>query len=115
MTEVLRKLRIISIPKKGYYVSKYDISISKDDTIDSLESNIKKCKYDFSTKNIDSSIFPYYTWNKICKNIIYNDNILIKSDNFGHIETKTVIPIGIKAKIDTGKDIKIELLENCIS
>ncbi|MBR6071223.1 MAG: PLP-dependent aminotransferase family protein [Acholeplasmatales bacterium] len=82
---------IISIPKKGYYVSKYDISISKDDTIDSLESNIKKCKYDFSTKNIDSSIFPYYTWNKICKNIIYNDNILIKSDNFGNIKLRKTI------------------------
>ena len=39
---------------------------------------------------------------------------IIKSNNFGHIETKTVIPIGTKAKIDTTKDIKIELIENCI-
>jgi len=39
---------------------------------------------------------------------------IIKSNNFGHIETKTVIPIGIKAKIDTSKEIKIELLENCV-
>ena len=82
---------IISIPKKGYYVSKYDISITKDDTIDSLTSNIKAYKYDFSTKNIDSSIFPYYTWNKICKNIIYNENILIKSDNFGNITLRKTI------------------------
>jgi len=82
---------IVSIPKKGYYVSKYDISITKDDTIDSLTSNIKTYKYDFSTKNIDSSIFPYYTWNKICKNIIYNENILIKSDNFGNIILRKTI------------------------
>lgn len=39
---------------------------------------------------------------------------IIKSNNFGHIETKTVIPIGVKAKIDTKKETKIELLENCI-
>jgi muramoyltetrapeptide carboxypeptidase len=39
---------------------------------------------------------------------------IIKSNNFGHIETKTVIPIGVMAKIDTTKDIKIELLENCV-
>ena len=39
---------------------------------------------------------------------------IIKSNNFGHIETKTVIPIGSKAKIDTSNDIKIELLGDCI-
>ena len=39
---------------------------------------------------------------------------IIKSNNFGHIEKKTVIPIGINAKIDTSKDIKIKLLEDCV-
>lgn len=39
---------------------------------------------------------------------------IIKSENFGHTETKTVIPIGTKAKIDTSKEIKIELLEKCV-
>ena len=39
---------------------------------------------------------------------------IIKSENFGHIESKTVIPIGIKAKIDTKDKIKIKLLENCV-
>lgn len=39
---------------------------------------------------------------------------IIKSNNFGHIETKTVIPIGTKARIDTSKEIKIELIENCV-
>lgn len=37
---------------------------------------------------------------------------IIKSENFGHIDKKMVIPIGIKARIDTSKDIKIELLES---
>jgi len=39
---------------------------------------------------------------------------IIKSENFGHTETKTVIPIGTKARIDTNKEIKIELLEKCV-
>ena len=39
---------------------------------------------------------------------------IIKSNNFGHIETKTVIPIGTEAKIDTSKKIKIELIEKCV-
>ena len=41
-------------------------------------------------------------------------NPIIKSENFGHIEKKTVIPIGIKAKIDTNEKVKIKLLENCV-
>lgn len=39
---------------------------------------------------------------------------IVKSNNFGHIETKTVIPIGTKAKIDTSKKQKIELIEKCV-
>ena len=39
---------------------------------------------------------------------------IIKSNNFGHIETKTVIPIGIKSRIDTTKEVKIELIEKCV-
>ena len=39
---------------------------------------------------------------------------IIKSENFGHTETKTVIPIGTKARIDTNQEIKICLLEDCV-
>ena len=39
---------------------------------------------------------------------------IIKSENFGHIEQKTVIPIGVMAKIDTSENVKIELLERCV-
>ena len=39
---------------------------------------------------------------------------IIKSENFGHIEQKTVIPIGVMAKIDTSENTKIKLLENCV-
>lgn len=53
---------------------------------------------------------------KIIMDVIENeyDFPIIKSNNFGHIETKTVVPIGTKAKIDTTKDVKIKLIENCV-
>lgn len=40
---------------------------------------------------------------------------IIKSDNFGHIDKKSIIPIGAKAKIDTDEKIKIKLTEKCIT
>lgn len=36
---------------------------------------------------------------------------IIKCNNFGHIDKNIAIPIGIKAKIDTNKEEKIELVE----
>ena len=36
---------------------------------------------------------------------------IIKSNNFGHTERKTVIPVGGKARIDTSKKVKIEITE----
>ena len=39
---------------------------------------------------------------------------IIKSNNFGHIERKTVIPIGTKAEINTDDDVKIKLVENYV-
>lgn len=39
---------------------------------------------------------------------------IIKSNNFGHTDKKTVIPIGTLAKIDTSKKTKIELVEKCV-
>ena len=39
---------------------------------------------------------------------------IVKSNNFGHTDTITVIPVGTKARIDTSKDIKVELIEKCV-
>lgn len=39
---------------------------------------------------------------------------IIKSNNFGHINQKSIIPIGAMAKIDTSKDVKISLLEQVL-
>lgn len=39
---------------------------------------------------------------------------IIKSDNFGHIDKKIIIPIGTKAEINTNEKIKIKLIEKCV-
>ena len=56
------------------------------------------------------------TLERILLDVIDNefDGPIIKSDNFGHIEKKIVIPIGTNAKIDTSKKLPIELLEKCV-
>ena len=57
-----------------------------------------------------------YSLEQIVLNVL-GENIqfpIIKSDNFGHINDKMVIPIGVKAKIDTKEKEKIKLLENCL-
>ena len=40
---------------------------------------------------------------------------IIKSNYFGHVENKTVIPIGTRARIDTRLERKISLIEDCIN
>lgn len=40
---------------------------------------------------------------------------IIKSNNFGHIDKKTIIPIGAKARIDTDEKIKIKLTEKYVT
>ena len=53
---------------------------------------------------------------KIIKNAIGDEYKfpIIKSDNFGHIEKKIIIPIGTKAEINTNEKIKIKLVEKCV-
>ena len=53
---------------------------------------------------------------KIIKNAIGDEYkfSIIKSDNFGHIDKKIIIPIGTKAEINTNEKIKIKLVEKCV-
>ena len=53
---------------------------------------------------------------KIILDVLENNYnfLIIKSNNFGHIETKTVIPIGTKAIINTDEKDKIKLIEKCV-
>ena len=54
---------------------------------------------------------------KIVLDVLEDEQItfpIIKSNNFGHIDKKQVIPVGIKAKMDTKEKVKIKLLEKCV-
>lgn len=53
---------------------------------------------------------------KIIKNAIEDEYKfpIIKSDNFGHIDKKIIIPIGTKAEINTNEKIKIKLVEKYV-
>lgn len=39
---------------------------------------------------------------------------IIKSENFGHIDKKSMIPVGAKARINTNNNIMIELIEKVV-
>ena len=53
---------------------------------------------------------------KIITNVIGDEYKfpIIKSNNFGHIDKKIIIPIGTKAEINTNEKIKIKLVEKCV-
>lgn len=53
---------------------------------------------------------------KIVRDVLENKYTfpIIKSENFGHIEKKQVLPVGVRARIDTSKENKISLLEKCV-
>ena len=57
-----------------------------------------------------------YTLEQIVVDVLGNEyNFpIIKSNNFGHINKQTVIPIGTKARINTNNINKIELIEECV-
>lgn len=82
---------IISIPKKGYYTVPYNLKVSDKGSVIEDISISNDIIYDFSTKNIDSNIFPYYTFNKISKDVIYNEDILLRSPSFGNVSLRNTI------------------------
>ena len=84
-----------------------------------LTSNLCSGTYniDFTDKILFIEELAYEADAEMVSNYLYKmrQNFpIIKSNNFGHTDRKMVIPIGTKAKIDTKKEIKIELLENCV-
>jgi len=63
---------IVSKNKSGYFVStrKYKTkTIEKEE----IPHNVIQYKYDFTSSNVDKSIFPYFTFKKVTENIISNN------------------------------------------
>ena len=68
---------IISLPKKGYYVSNIQelVNINKNSNLNN-EKNIKRIeyKYEFFSSRVELESFPYSIWRKITKDIINENN-----------------------------------------
>lgn len=68
---------IISIPKKGYYVTEFQGVINTNTKIDSYNDNLrrkKEYKYEFYSSRVDLESFPYTIWRKINKEVISEEN-----------------------------------------
>lgn len=68
---------IISIPKKGYYVSELqgviNINSEKESSNEKLRKK-KQYKYEFYSSRVDIESFPYTIWRKINKEIVTEEN-----------------------------------------
>ena len=68
---------IISIPKKGYYVTEFQGLINTNTKIDSYNDSLrrkKEYKYEFYSSRVDLESFPYTIWKKINKEVISEEN-----------------------------------------
>lgn len=68
---------IISVPKKGYYVSELqgviNINSEKESNNEKLRKK-KQYKYEFYSSRVDLESFPYTIWRKINKEIVTEEN-----------------------------------------
>lgn len=91
---LLQEGYIYSEAKKGYFVTKfYNESFKKPQYVYKEEKQVpSNIKYDFSTSLIDVNSFPFSTWSKISKEVMYNNPELLKRGNFqGDIELRNTI------------------------
>lgn len=87
-----------------------------------ISNYLYKCKQNGVFDNIKGLWIGNYehesniSLEKIAMDVLEDDYDfpIIKSNNFGHGNLKTVIPIGVKAKIDTKSSEKIKLLESAV-
>lgn len=73
---------VYAAPRSGFYVCRLDAPL-----IQPKHDNVHKCeqpaqpkaafKYDFSTNAVDTEAFPFATWSKISKDIMYNNPSLL--------------------------------------
>lgn len=83
---------ILSKEKKGYFVSYQKYNLTHQENFKISEEKIN-WKYDFSSENVDSTIFPYYTLKKIASDVISNSPSiwLTKAPRQGHINLRNSI------------------------
>ena len=111
---------IYSKEKSGYFVSDNINHYNYQKENEQEEVSKNDIAYDFTSENIDSSLFPFFTFKKICSDIISNNSSIwiTKSPKQGDVKLKEVISNylyqtkGIDVK--TGNIIIISSLEEAL-
>lgn len=87
---------IISIEKRGFFVSKIDflqkLKVDSHTLSDNL-SGVPDVIYDFTYHGVDTASFPFDTWRKLTKEVIneYDTELLLSGDSLGHIRLRSAI------------------------
>ena len=92
--QLLSEGYIYSIEKKGYYVSKINISLNNKTKVKQIkETKEKKYKIDFTSTSSGSDIFPFSAWSKISRKVISNnqEELLLPCGYKGHESLRKAI------------------------
>lgn len=83
---------VVAKPRSGFYVNRLEFleNVNNDFALRGFEfwenrsAEKKQCRYSLLSGNIDTTVFPYGTWAKITKSVVYNEkNILSYGEGQG--------------------------------
>ena len=73
---------VASRPRSGYYVSRLELSASVPNALPEEPAPTEQSYlYDFMTNTVDARSFPFRTWAKLGKEVLYNGETLLSSGN----------------------------------
>ncbi|HWT73853.1 MAG TPA: PLP-dependent aminotransferase family protein [Mobilitalea sp.] len=88
---------IISLEKKGFFVSKIDhlqkLQVNSPYELTHQKSESSEVIYDFSYHGVDQATFPFDTWRKLTKDVIneYDTELLLPGDSLGYHRLRAAI------------------------
>ena len=73
---------VYSRPRSGYYISRLELNPGTPSELHrEPEQIIRSYRYDFMTNTVDAQSFPFRTWAKLGKEVLYNGEDLLSSGN----------------------------------
>ncbi|MDD6189874.1 MAG: PLP-dependent aminotransferase family protein [Clostridiales bacterium] len=73
---------VYSRPRSGYYVSRLELALPAPETaVSEPEQTSRSYRYDFMTNTVDAGSFPFRTWAKLGKEVLYNGEALLSAGN----------------------------------
>lgn len=71
---------VTSRPRSGYYVSRLEISPHAPESLpEAAEEAEHRYRYDFMTNTVDADSFPFRTWAKLGKEVLYSGEALLSA------------------------------------